>query len=83
MSFLSVTELAEAEAYWLVVSQQEYFAAEVDALKQNPVVSKSSPCCHFAHSWMHLVSCVWQDVSSSRSYAIRASTLLLLMANIR
>ena len=47
VSFLSVAELAEAEAYWLVVRQQARFATDVDALKQNQVVSKSSPLLPF------------------------------------
>ena len=74
---LTIPRLAEAEAYWLVVSQQEHFATEVDALEQNQVVRSPVPYCNFANSWMHLESCVWDDVSSSQSYAIRASTMPL------
>ena len=47
VSFLSVVELNEAEAYWLAVSQQARFYEDIDALKQSQAVSNSSPLLPF------------------------------------
>ena len=41
-SFLTVQELADAESYWLSISQQDHFATEVDALKLENSISKSN-----------------------------------------
>ena len=39
---LSVQEVLRAETYWLVFSHEERFGEEIDALKTNQVLSKSS-----------------------------------------
>ena len=41
-SFLTVQELAEAESYWLSISQRDHFATEVDTLKLENSIPKSS-----------------------------------------
>ena len=42
-SSLSTKELLEAEAYWLLFSQEEHFAREIQILKKNHVLPNSSP----------------------------------------
>ena len=44
---VSVSELNQAEAYWLVESQQERFATEMDALRRDQSISNSSPLVPF------------------------------------
>ena len=47
VSPVSVSELNQAESYWLVESQQERFATEMDPLRRNQSISNSSPLVPF------------------------------------
>ena len=42
LSYLTATELQEAERYWLYISQCDHFLEEIQALKNSQVISRSS-----------------------------------------